>query len=108
MKKFWTVLALAALALNLSSAPLWANDLTAEAAIPAVVEEGVDSAEATLENAAMKDDEASTQPVEEKKAEVVAAPSNTVTAAVATTEEEKVEAVEPIVNDTTQTEAKVS
>lgn len=105
MKKFWTVLALVAMALNFSSVQLWAEEAQTDAMVPAVVE-GTSADEALLDKEAVKDDETSNQPADETKTTTVVTSSNSVAAAVST--DEKIDEIAPILADTTQSEAKVS
>jgi hypothetical protein len=106
MKKFWTMLALLAVALNFSSVSLWAQEVKDQAAVAAKTVNGdvakdVTNEETALENAAVKDDENS-------KVEEVA-PVATKPALPAVSEEEKKEDMgAPVLPDTTQGQDKIS
>ena len=114
MKKFWTLLALLAVALNFSSASLWAAEEKKEDSVVAVAasevtKEGSD-AEVKLEEAAVATDE-SVAAVEEKTDAVVAKPTDsTVKTEVSAVveEEKKTEELEAILPETVKSEEKVS
>ena len=109
MKKFWTLLALLAVALNFSSASLWAAEEKKEDSIVAVATEEV-KAETALEDAAVAQDESSAV-VEEKTDAVVAKPADTTVkteVAAVVEEEKKTEELEAILPETVQSEEKVS
>ncbi len=113
MKKFWTLLALLAVALNFSSVNLWAAEEMKEEAVVAVVapevaKEGSDE-ETKLEEVAVVKDEAVT--ATEEKTDVVAKPADTTVkteTATVVEEEKKTEEVDAVLPETVQSEEKVS
>ncbi len=108
MKKFLTVLALLAVALNFSSVRLWAEEIKADstAVVSTDAVKGGSDAEIALENAAVADDQkAKTEVV----APVVAVPAaDAAKAVVPAVTEEKKEAMGSVLPVTTQDQAKIS
>ena len=104
MKKFWTVLALLAVALNFSSASLWALEVQEQSAslstITATDNKNAEDKDVALEPAVVAEETAAeVKPaVDAAKAEVPAL----------TEEEKKVEELGDILPDTTQAEDKIS
>ena len=98
MKKFWTVLALVAFALNMSAASLWAQEMKTETATPVVADQ-------------VKDDEAKLAETSLTADESLAKADETTTGAVVPavkTEEKKKESSEASVAVPAAGEAKVS
>jgi|GEM_PF-5559031 len=103
MKKFWTVLALVAFALNMSSVSLWAEDMP-QSPVDAVISEDKKDEEASLGETALVAEE-SLEKADEAVTEEVKAGAVVKTDSVAVTEEKKDEksdaaaAVVPVVEE---------